>query len=296
MKSYLLQNESDIQLMRDLLKHLPYKPTVVDFSETIQLASVRATTRLWQADNGTLAGFAYLDDFNNLRFEIAAASRSEQLETAIIEWGVTCIKKRNADTGNTATLDACFSVENAWQISLLDKFGFERENFRTLGYMRSLDLPLSACALPQGYTLRCVAGTQEVEALVALHRVAFGTEYFNVAQRLSIMNVPEYEQALDLVAIAPNGELAAFCICGIEDEPDAGKVGYTDPIGTHPQHQRKGLGKALVAAGLQMLKDRGVPVVELGTNSNNIPMQQLATTSGFKLVSEKLWFAKKVTI
>ena len=48
MKSYILQDESDIQLMRDLIERLPLKSDIVDFEETMLLASVRSTTRLWQ--------------------------------------------------------------------------------------------------------------------------------------------------------------------------------------------------------------------------------------------------------
>ncbi len=45
MNSYLLQGESDIQSMRDLIQRLPHESTVVDFEETMLLATVRATTR-----------------------------------------------------------------------------------------------------------------------------------------------------------------------------------------------------------------------------------------------------------
>lgn len=123
MKSYILQGESDIQLMRDLANHLPHKSTVVDFEETMLLPSVRATTRLWQ-QNSKIVGFAFVDDDNNLRFEIETGARSAQLENEIIEWGVTCIKKCNAETGGDSTLDASFGADNTWQIALLARFGF----------------------------------------------------------------------------------------------------------------------------------------------------------------------------
>ncbi len=68
----------------------------------------------------------------------------------------------------------------------------------------------------------------------------------------------------------------------------------TDPIGVHPRFQRRGLGKAVVTAGLHLLKSSGVTVVELGTGSDNMPMQRLAESLGFVCVAEKLWFSKIV--
>ncbi len=294
MESYVLQDESDIQLMRDLIQRLPHQSTIVDFEETMLLASVRATTRLWE-QNGKSVGFAFVDDYNNLRFEIETESDIAQLAEEIVEWGIACIKKRNATTGKDQTLDASFGANNSWQIAMLEKFGFVRESFRTLQYRRSLEKPIIAFALPQGHSLRCVAGEHEVDTLVSLHRAAFGTENMTAEQRLAIMNAPQYERELDLVTVASNGDLSAFCICGFEDEIGSEKIAYTDPVGTHPHYQKRGLAKAIVTAGLHLLRSRGASTVELNTSSNNRPMKRLAESLGFVCTSEKLWFSKEVT-
>jgi mycothiol synthase len=293
MKSYLLREESDIQLMRDLIKHLPHESTVVDFEETMLIASVRATIRLWQ-DNGNVVGFAYVDDYHNLRFEIEAESRSAQLEDEIMAWGTTCVKRRNAETGADHTLDAAFSADNTWQIAMLERGGFVPSNQRTLHYARSLSEPIMTYVFPPGFSLRGVAGEHEAESLVTLHQAAFGTENMTVAQRVAIMKVTGYERELDLVAVAPEGDLAAFCICSFEDEIDGGRVGFTDPIGTHPGYQQRGVGKAIVTAGLHRLRDWGVSIVKLSTSSANMPMQRLAQSLSFTCVSEKLLFSKEV--
>jgi ribosomal protein S18 acetylase RimI-like enzyme len=294
MKSYTFQGESDFQLMRDFLEDVSHESAVVDFEENMLLPSVQATTRLWHDANRNIVGFAYVDDYNNLRFAIEAESRFAQLEQEIIEWGVTCLKKRNADTGENNTLDASLSVNNTWQIAMLEQHGFVRESLRTLSYGRSLNEPIEDYMLPPGFCLRCVAGEHEVEALVSLHRDAFGTDNMTVGRRLTIMRAPAYEPALDLVVVAPNGELAAFCICGIEEETDSGRIGFTDPVGTHPHYRRRGLGKAVITAGMHRLQERKASIVKLGTSSKNIPMQKLAEVLGFTCVSEKLWFSKEI--
>jgi ribosomal protein S18 acetylase RimI-like enzyme len=137
-----------------------------------------------------------------------------------------------------------------------------------------------------------VTGENEVEALVSLHRSAFGTENMTVEERLAIMRAPNYVPELDLVVLAPNRELCAFCICRFEEGDD--HTGYTDPIGTHLCYKRMGLGKALLSAGLRSIQQRGAIIAKLGTSSENIPMQKLAERVGFVCVSENLWFSKEV--
>jgi ribosomal protein S18 acetylase RimI-like enzyme len=292
MKNYLLKNEFDIQLIRGLIARFSGPSTLADFEESIQLVPVRATTRLWE-HNGQMIAYANLDTFNNLRFEIDQEYRSPQLENEIVAWGIGCIKRRNAETDEENTLDASCAGADTGQINMLERSGFVRESVRTLAYARSLMEPIAIRTFPQGFSFRYVKGEQEVERLVALHRAAVGTQNMTVEARLAIMRAPNYERTLDLVALAPDGELSAFCICGFEDE--TGHTGYTDPIGTHLRYRRLGLGKALVTAGLLALKNRGARVAKLGTSSENIAMQQLAKVLGFVLVSERLWYSKKVT-
>ena len=290
---HLLRDEADVQLMRDLIERLPHETTVVGFEENMLLETVRATTRLWQQD-GHAVGFAYVNDYNAIRFEIDAAHRSPDLENDVIAWGIRCMQNRNMATGQNKQLKATFKATHTWQIALLERHGFVCDEFRTLQYGRSLHNPISPHPLPSGFSLRCVTGEHEVEQLVALHRAAFGTKNMKVAHRLAIMQAPHYERELDLVAVAPNGELAAFCICGIEEGEDSEKTGFTDPIGTHPNYQRHGLAQAMVTAGLRLLKGQGLSSVQLSTGSNNMPMQRLAESLGFTCIAEKLWFSKEI--
>jgi ribosomal protein S18 acetylase RimI-like enzyme len=287
MQSCLLQNEAELQSIREFIQRLP-ELTLVDFEEMVLISAVRATLRLWKQE-GQLAGFAYIDEYNNLWFETDPAFPPEQLEKEIVDWGVQCIRERNQSLEEAGTLDASCNAKNARRVEMLGKHGFMLESVRSLQYRLPLRGPVPSWTLPAGFSVRSVAGESEVEALVVLHRAAFGSEYMTVEQRLAMMHVPGYEQDLDLLAVAPDGELAAFCVCGFENG-----LAYTDPIGTHPKYRKLGLGKALVTAGLQALQARGAQEVKLGTSSQNLAMQRLAETLGFEVVSEKLWFSRPV--
>jgi len=290
MISSMLSSSEVIQEMRSLITRLGSTSHVVDFEEQIQLESVRSTVRIWRQD-GCLVGFAYLDDFSNLWFDIdPELDGSGELENQVVTWGEACERKRNSKMGEQATLDSTCKSDDIHRIQLLETHGFQRQQVRTLHYSRLLSDPIARWQPPEGFTIRASGGMDEIDALVELHRAAFRTENMNAEMRQAMMNSPLYVPELDLVAVAPDGSLAAFCVCGFEDAEI--KIGFTDPIGTHPAFQRNGLGQALVSTGLVLLKGAGAQTVTLGTSSDNAAMQRLAEKSGFRVAREQLWFSK----
>jgi ribosomal protein S18 acetylase RimI-like enzyme len=283
---------SDLQAMHALLARPGLQECVVDFEEQIQLTAFRETLRLWRAA-GELAAFAYVDDYNNLWFAADEKTPAiDRLEDEIVAHALQVIRERNARHGSRDPLDFSCRSDETRRLRLMERHGFQVQPVRTLQFSRDLRAPIPDFPLPAGYTLRPTWGEVEIEALVELHRAAFGTDQMTVEWRRAIMNAPQYVPDLDLLAVAPDGELAAFCVCGFDD-PER-RVGYTDPIGTHARHQGKGLGRALLSAGLQALQAAGAVRAELGTSSENQAMVKLASALGFELASEKLWFSKDV--
>jgi ribosomal protein S18 acetylase RimI-like enzyme len=161
---------------------------------------------------------------------------------------------------------------------------------------RDLRAPIPEAELPEGFAIRVAGGEAEAEALAELHRLAFGTEHMTTESRLAMMRAPAYDPSLDLVAVAPGGVLAAYCMCSMEDangEVPSPRVGWTDPVGTHPGYQRLGLARALLCTGLRLLRDRGAEYARLGASSTNTAMQKAAQSAGY-VVKEvtKIWFQK----
>src|SRR5262249_54468701 len=154
---------------------------------------------------------------------------------------------------------------------------------QVLSMARSLDEPVPAPQLPEGFVLRPLAGEGEVEDYVALHRAAFGTENMTVERRLAIVRNPGYLPELDLVAVAPDGTLAAFCVCSSETEENSAREfpqGAIDIIGSWPDWRGKGLGRAMLLAGLRALQAHGMAIATLGTSSDNIAGQRLYESAG----------------
>jgi len=293
----------DGQAMIDLLvavrpaDRITEYPSVVDLQELLALTDVQENTRLW-FDDDRMIGFAFVDPYNNLWFELDQQATHPDIESEIVAWGVECIKRAIQKRGEPLTLDASCRDDDVERIALLERHGFVMQKIRTLRMARSLNEPIPTPKAPAGFSIRHVAGEQEAEPLVTLHRAAFGTENMTVEEQLAMMRAPEYDPELDLLAVAPDGRFAATCMCSIsqeENERTGRNEGYPDPIATHPDFQRRGLARALLLTGLHKLKQRGIDIAVLGTSSENVAMQRTAQAAGFRVRSTKLWFEKPVS-
>ena len=58
-------------------------PGVINLPELLLLPLNQVTTRLWFADTGELVGFAFVDAFSTLRFELDWRQTTPALETTI---------------------------------------------------------------------------------------------------------------------------------------------------------------------------------------------------------------------
>lgn len=288
--SRLLRDDADLERLRALLARLGQRASVVDFEEQLLQPTLRERVRLWLSGD-TCAVFAWVDDYDNLWFELDPALADDELEQEVVAWGLAS-RRGQAEGPGPRNLDASCDARNRERSALLERHGFQPVSTRSLRYARALSAPLPDAPLPEGLTLRPVRGEGEVDALVALHRACFGTEHMTAEARLAIMRAPGYEPELDMVAVAPGGELAGFCVGGFADQ--ARRVGYTDPIGVHPAYRRRGLTRAMMVALLGELRRRGAETAEIGTSNENAALCCLAESLGYTLAAERVWFTRVV--
>lgn len=273
-------------------------PIAADLFEELSESAVQESARLWENDRRDLAGFVYVSQFQNMVYAFDKNEFTPAVENEMVEWAAEAMQYRNRQTNQNLTLDASVLDDDLPGVALLERHDFERQTESSILMARPLDQDIPEPQLPPGFSIRPMGGEAELEAYVALHQAAFGTSNMTVEYRRTIMNAPDYLPELDLVGVAPDGDLAAFCVCQIfpDDTPRAEglKEGWTDPVGTHPAYQRMGLAKALLLIGMELLKKRGMDTALLGTGSSNIAMQKTASAAGFKHASTTLWYSKKL--
>ncbi len=291
--------------MIDLVKARPSDrafdfPGILDLQEMLALPQIQAHTRLWIEPFGQLACFAILDaglDSANLTFEVAPSCKEKGLEIEVIAWAEDSLRQTHPAGMDNYLLEASSRSDDPAGIALLEGQGFICQAEGAVHMERSLADPIPPPQLPAGFSIRPIHGESEAEDWVRLHRAALGTENMTIEYKLAMMRTPYYDPEMDLVAVAPGGELAAYCVCFINVEENAltGKRrGCTDPIATHPDFQRQGLSRALMLTGLGLLKNRGMDSAHLGTSSQNIAMLQAAGSVGFHITKNVFWFDKPI--
>ncbi len=273
-------------------------PSPSDLHELVAVASGCEDVRLWFDESGALIASALVDSYNNLVFQIDAAQTDWQLEREIVAFGVERLRAR-ANSDQDMTLDASCSARDRARVALLLRNGFVQRPERSIHLLRSLHDPIAPPRLPEGCVIRPSEGAAEADEWVRLHRQAFGTEHMTVDERLAMLEAPSYDPQGDLVLVAPDGRLVAYCMCQIDHEENARRgrqEGCTDPIATHPAYQRRRLASALLSAGLLLLRKRGMDWAAMGTNSENERLLRLALAAGFQVESTRLRFSRAIEL
>lgn len=145
------------------------------------------------------------------------------------------------------------------------------------------------CALP-GFVIRPLQ-ENEVEAYVELHRAVFESKNMTAEWRMRTLRRPEHLPELDLVAAAPDGRLAAFCI-GWLDRGSPKPSGQIEPLGVHPDWRGLGLGRAMLAEALRRLYLCGADRVCVETDNYRNAALELYEALGFRLLRD-VWVYRK---
>jgi mycothiol synthase len=160
--------------------------------------------------------------------------------------------------------------------------GFSRTDEALTQFFQSLDRELPEPRVPAGYDLRTVAGPEEIPARVEVHRSAFAPSRMTVEKYGILVGLPGYRYDLDAVVVAPDGSFAAFTMCWLDR---AAEVGYFEPVGTHQDHRKLGLGKAVNLFGLRRLRDEGAREALVYAEVANPASQALYRSVGFRPIA-----------
>lgn len=297
--SRLIQDASDVVRMLDLVRARPaeratHYPTVTDLPGILAVPQTLAGLRLWFAGGERLCAFALVDSFATLRCEVDWRVATPALELAVVGWGVD---RHRLHAGPGAQLYATCHETDLSSHAFLLRHGFAPLDERILHMARPLVAPLPPAPLPPGYRLRRSGGLAEAAELAALHRAAFGTPHMTAERMQTAMRAPGYDPATDLVALAPDGRLAAYARATVHHEENqlSGRNDCTtDLFATHPAHRRRGLARALLAELLGLLQPGGYARATLNTSSTNLAMQRAATALGFRVDGQTLRFSREV--
>jgi mycothiol synthase len=177
------------------------------------------------------------------------------------------------------------------------------EHFRSRGYRlgrglvhltRTLDEPIPDQQSVGDFVIRNSQGLTEVTSRAKAQYGAFASRapFERYLQRFeNFMRSRAYDCNLDIVAVSADGEIAAFCIVWLDP---VNRAGLFEPVGTHPDFQRNGLGKAVMLAGLRYMQAHGMGQAILSTDEDNTSAIRLYEALGFKIVARLGTYEKDV--
>lgn len=254
--------------------------------------NLQAAIFLWEDSNSKLAAVLNPDNPGEAFLQVHPDYRSPELEVEMMLMAETQYSVRQPDGSQKLVIwsPECDSLRK----DILQRRGYTRQDWAEYQRCRDLTVPIAEASLPEGFAVRSLAGENELPARSWLSWKAFHPEepdekYQGWEWYLNVQKAPLYRQDLDLVAVAPDGELAAFCTVWFDSLTQTAAF---EPVGTHPAYQRRGLGRAVMSEGLSRARELGATLAAVGSYSE--AAGQLYASMGFTeyTLSEpwvKLW-------
>jgi len=171
---------------------------------------------------------------------------------------------------------------------LLERRGFTPDPDRGLVHraMR-LDGRLADPEQVDGYVLFGLSLQGDLARRVEVHRAAFDPSRMTSERYGSVMAMPLYRPELDIVAVGPDGEFAAFCLAWYDPLI---RVGLFEPVGTHPAHRRRGLAAAVCREALRRLAAVGAEWALVSAVAGEPTPNHLYASLGFvEVMRSSLW-------
>lgn len=233
--------------------------------------------RLWLDETERLVGFAWAIENGVDMFSHPAR---HAVEKEMIAWAEANLaaQPRGEGEGERRLRAWCLTRDTARR-TMLARLGYLHLGAKYWSFFhRRLDQPLPAVKLPEGFAVREVDFPTEAAARVELHRQVFIPSSFTTAKYKTLQKYPAYRHSLDVAAVAPTGELTAFCLGWLDE---VNWHGALEPVGTHPEFRGRGLASAVCMEVLQRMKDAGAHSASVFCHWEEEAPQRLYRSLGF---------------
>jgi mycothiol synthase len=248
---------------------------------------------LWETDGGELRGWSWIFR-GELQWFVHPDERDGELREQMLEWHAITLGELTPDT-DEATLTTWSTTRQPELGHELARRGFGADGHVLVHYtldLRAADVAAArrGQAAPLGYTIRAFAGQADIPQRVAVHRSAFHPSRLTEERYTRVLAAPTYWPDLDIVAVAPDGMFAAFCLCWYDEES---RVGLLEPVGAHEAHRRRGLAWAVCAEALRRLRSRGAERASVLSHADNEASMTLYRSLGFVEVMRSVEWTRR---
>jgi len=285
---YAYHGEADLARILDLVRCQPLTcHHVLDLAWRLSSPIINEgqDAAFWEDEDGQVIGFAAWQYYwATLDFFILPSPQQKIVEQEIFAWADARFRERDEERGKPLPYWAEFYDDDLARQQFIEAHGFvldDSEGDRSIFFQHTLADLAPVPALPDGFTLRSLAGEQEVAAYVELHCAAFESDAMTPEWRARTLRMPHYRPELDLVIVASDGSFAGFCVGWFEPERRAAQI---EPLGVHPRFHQRGFGRILLLEMLRRFKEHGAESAFVETNIARIPARRAYEAVGFQPV------------
>ncbi len=252
-------------------------------------ADAGANIRLWEI-GGALVGFAWFLPNGDLDLLVHPREHCAAVVAEMVAWGEARLRASGDSEPPGRQLHAWALASNEPLSRALRAAGLRPTSACYLHLFRELEAPLDAPSLPRGFHVRAVSGLSEAAARAAVHRAAFGSERVSTEVYAHLMRrAHHYRPEFDVVAVAPEGTLAAMALGWFDpDNP----VGELEPVGTAPAYRRLGLARAVSQEALRRLQAAGARSAVIYALPDNAASLALYASLGLRELDRNVGFVR----
>jgi len=120
--------------------------------------------------------------------------------------------------------------------------------------------------LPDGYAIQSMAQENNIELRREIFGRAFNhpdpADWPSAFAYEELQQAPDYRKDQDLYVVDPDGKYASCCIVWYDSD---NRMGILEPVGTHPDFRRRGLGREIVMEGIRRAAALGADSVWVGS-------------------------------
>lgn len=211
---------------------------------------------IWETPAGQIAAVLNAEDPGNAYLQTHPACRSAALEEEMVALSE---EKLSITRDGLKSLSVWADSQDSLRQDILTRRGFTRGRWAESQWRRDLHDPIPDVEVAPGYEIRCLGDASELPARSwaswrGFHPDEPDADYQGWEWYHNIQRCPLYRRDLDIVAVAPTGEIASFSTFWYDD---ATRSAYIEPVATVPEHQRLGLARACIREGLRRVRRMG---------------------------------------
>jgi len=235
---------------------------------------------IWEDDSGVAAWVLVSPRFRGFDAQVRPDLRGGELEREALEYAdarTPELMRRYGIDSDKMVCDA-FRCDQT-RVNLLTELGWvpDEEPPYVINRARIAEVPEPS--IPSGYTIRPVTGVEEAAAVAALHGAAFPGAGWTPELYRHVMESPGYDPGRELVAESADSELAAFAVTWYDQ---VNRTGLLEAVGTHPEHQQRGLGRAVVRYAAHHMATAGMEYAIVANFESNTASGALYRSAGFE--------------